>query len=53
MFIDDSHVQLVIESAELAGLLEQLSLQKAAPVQVTYGVSRLHDVYLTLLKEGA
>jgi ABC-2 type transport system ATP-binding protein len=53
IFIDNSHVQLVVENKELAALLAQLSLHDATPVQVTYGVSRLHDVYLTLLKESA
>jgi ABC-2 type transport system ATP-binding protein len=53
VFVDDSHVQLVAQSTEVGALLEQLSLQNAAPAQITYGVSRLHDVYLTLLKEGA
>ena len=53
IYVDASHVQLVVESAEVSAILNQLSAVGAVPVQMSYGMSRLHDVYLTLLKEGA
>lgn len=53
IFVDPAHVQLVVENTEIPAVLKQLSDVGAVPTQMTYGMSRLHDVYLTLLKEGA
>lgn len=52
IFADATRVQIVIDDVDVPAILQQLSSLGAVPMQMTYGVSRLHDVYLTLLKEG-
>jgi ABC-2 type transport system ATP-binding protein len=52
IFFDEVHVQLTTRADEVPGILKDLLEHGSPAAQVTYGVSRLHDVYLTLLKEG-
>jgi ABC-2 type transport system ATP-binding protein len=53
IFVDEVHVQLTAKAHDLPAILRELFDNDSPVVQLTYGVSRLHDVYLTLLKEGA
>lgn len=53
LFIDESHAQLSVAHAEVPRILQALATVGAPATRITYGVSRLHDVYLALLRESA